>query len=46
VNNLVLETITDNPANFWYFNNGVTALCESIDKAPAGGVKGVFDVTT
>jgi AIPR protein len=37
VNNLVLETITDNPANFWYFNNGVTALCESIDKAPAGG---------
>lgn len=37
VNNSVLETIVENPENFWYFNNGVTALCESIDKAPAGG---------
>jgi hypothetical protein len=37
VNNSVLETIVDTPENFWYFNNGVTALCESIDKAPAGG---------
>ena len=37
VNNSVLETITDTPESFWYFNNGVTALCESIDKAPAGG---------
>lgn len=39
VNNLVLETITDSPENFWYFNNGVTALCASIDKAPAGGTE-------
>jgi hypothetical protein len=37
VNNSVLETIIDDPESFWYFNNGVTALCESIDKAPAGG---------
>lgn len=37
VNNSVLETVLDSPENFWYFNNGVTALCESIDKAPAGG---------
>nr|WP_255436515.1 AIPR family protein [Tessaracoccus sp. MC1756] len=37
VNNSVFETITQTPENFWYFNNGVTALCESIDKAPAGG---------
>jgi hypothetical protein len=37
VNNLVLATITDSPENFWYFNNGVTVLCASIDKAPAGG---------
>lgn len=37
VNNSVLETVVDTPENFWYFNNGVTALCESIDKAPAGG---------
>ncbi|OBH08177.1 hypothetical protein A9X04_23720 [Mycobacterium sp. E3247] len=37
VNNSVLETVIDTPENFWYFNNGVTALCESIDKAPAGG---------
>lgn len=37
VNNSVLETVVDTPDSFWYFNNGVTALCESIDKAPAGG---------
>lgn len=37
VNNSVLDTITETPENFWYFNNGVTALCDSIDKAPAGG---------
>lgn len=37
VNNSVLDTIKQAPDNFWYFNNGVTALCESIDKAPAGG---------
>lgn len=39
VNNLVMETITDSPENFWYFNNGVTVLCESIDKAPLGGLE-------
>lgn len=37
VNASVLETIEESPERFWYFNNGVTALCESIDKAPAGG---------
>jgi hypothetical protein len=39
VNASVLETIEESPERFWYFNNGVTALCESIDKAPAGGTE-------
>lgn len=39
VNASVLETIEESPERFWYFNNGVTALCESIDRAPAGGTE-------
>ncbi|OBC01140.1 hypothetical protein A5788_10780 [Gordonia sp. 852002-50816_SCH5313054-c] len=39
VNASVLETVDESPESFWYFNNGVTALCESIDKAPAGGTE-------
>lgn len=39
VNASVLETVEESPERFWYFNNGVTALCESIDKAPAGGTE-------
>ncbi len=39
VNASVLETVEESPERFWYFNNGVTALCESIDKAPAGGAE-------
>lgn len=37
VNASLLRTIEDSSERFWYFNNGVTALCKSIDKAPAGG---------
>lgn len=47
VNASVLETIEESPERFWYFNNGVTALCESIDKAPAGGTErrqGTFEL--
>ncbi|EFV15058.1 AIPR family protein [Segniliparus rugosus] len=39
VNNSVLETVAESPESFWYFNNGVTALCESIGKTPAGGLE-------
>jgi hypothetical protein len=34
------------PENFWYFNNGITALCKSIRKKPLGGTSndtGIFE---
>jgi hypothetical protein len=37
VNEDIIDTITENPENFYYFNNGVTALCKSISKKPLGG---------
>jgi hypothetical protein len=44
--NINLEnTITTNPENFVYFNNGITLLCDIIEKFPVGGSKrdyGIF----
>jgi hypothetical protein len=37
VNSSVLTTIRQNPEDFWYFNNGVTVLCDRIEKSPIGG---------
>lgn len=37
VNEYIIDTITENPDNFYYFNNGVTALCKKISKKPLGG---------
>ncbi|MFG1996748.1 AIPR family protein [Actinoplanes sp. NPDC048988] len=34
INNEIIETLTDEPAHFWYFNNGITILCESADAVP------------
>ncbi|WP_208641108.1 AIPR family protein [Micromonospora arborensis] len=33
INNEIIETLTREPAHFWYFNNGVTILCESVEKS-------------
>ncbi|MFF1357389.1 AIPR family protein [Streptomyces sp. NPDC058297] len=33
INNALITTLTEEPAHFWYFNNGVTVLCESVEKA-------------
>ncbi|QLQ38229.2 AIPR family protein [Micromonospora robiginosa] len=33
INNEVIDTLTREPAHFWYFNNGVTILCESAEKS-------------
>ena len=30
-NNEIKNTITNNPVNFWYFNNGITAITDKID---------------
>ncbi len=33
VNNRIRTTLLENPAHFWYFNNGITVLCDSIQKS-------------
>jgi hypothetical protein len=46
INQSIVETLLSEPENFWYFNNGITALCGSISKKPLGGnthETGIFD---
>ncbi|MEV5140881.1 AIPR family protein [Streptomyces syringium] len=33
INNALIETLTEEPASFWYFNNGITVLCDAADTA-------------
>lgn len=33
INNGLIETLTTEPSAFWYFNNGITILCDSVQKA-------------
>ncbi|MBB4895552.1 hypothetical protein FHS39_004631 [Streptomyces olivoverticillatus] len=33
INNALIETLTQEPASFWYFNNGITVLCDAADTA-------------
>ncbi|MGF9697327.1 AIPR family protein [Paenibacillus sp. MABNR03] len=47
VNNSIIKTLKDEPQNFWYYNNGITALCSTIKKKPIGGNTrdaGIFEV--
>jgi hypothetical protein len=37
VNEGIAESIRTSPKQFWYLNNGITAICESIRKLPVGG---------
>jgi hypothetical protein len=37
INESILGTLSNEPENFWYFNNGITALCRNISKKPLGG---------
>lgn len=37
VNASLVETLNAEPQHFWYYNNGITALCESVNKLPRGG---------
>lgn len=37
VNEGILNTVKDEPESFWYYNNGITALCSMIRKTPRGG---------
>lgn len=37
VNQRIKKTLEENPQLFWYFNNGITATCDSLEKKPGGG---------
>lgn len=37
VNESIAKTLVSNSDRFWYFNNGITVLCESLRKKPLGG---------
>lgn len=37
VNNGIVDTLINEPESFWYVNNGITAICNKIDKSALGG---------
>jgi len=37
VNEDIRETALNEPENFYFYNNGITALCQSLSKKPIGG---------
>jgi hypothetical protein len=37
VNDSLIDTLVNEPGRFWYFNNGITVLCEKVAKSPIGG---------
>jgi hypothetical protein len=36
VNDALSRTLSSQPENFWYFNNGITVICDTLSKAPVG----------
>lgn len=47
VNKVIRSTAESSPEDFWYLNNGITVLCDSIRKAVRGGAStgsGTFEV--
>src|SRR5207249_2489094 len=36
VNESIIETAMKEPGHFWYYNNGITAICDSFEKQPMG----------
>jgi hypothetical protein len=48
VNDALSRTLANDPENFWYFNNGITVICDSLSKAAVGSpgrVLGLFTCT-
>lgn len=37
INENIEKTLVETPENFWYFNNGITMLCNSVAKTLLGG---------
>lgn len=44
VNEALVETLIKEPENFWYFNNGITAIANTVAKKPIGGNSSDFGV--
>lgn len=47
VNDKIFDTLKGTPEQFWYFNNGITVLCQDIQRKPLGAsdrAQGVFAV--
>jgi hypothetical protein len=44
VNDAMERTISDASERFWYFNNGITILCQSVKKALLNGVDRAWGV--
>lgn len=36
INSKISETLVKRPADFWYLNNGITAICDEIRRRPVG----------
>ena len=48
VNQDIVATLLQRPSDFWYFNNGITAIASSVAKKPIGGNAtefGIFECT-
>lgn len=48
INQGIVETLLKEPENFWYFNNGLTILCDTVKKKHIGGGShetGIFECT-
>ncbi len=48
VNEEMNVTLSDRPESFWYFNNGITIICDTIEKSIIGGASrdlGSFKLT-
>jgi hypothetical protein len=46
INDGITDAVMNSPEKFWYFNNGITALCSNISRKPIGGAgrdMGVFE---
>lgn len=37
INDSIVRTLREDPANFWYYNNGITVICDEIKKSKTGG---------
>jgi hypothetical protein len=46
VNDALKKTLASEPDNFWYFNNGITVICDSVTKGLAGSLDNTVCIFT